>query len=111
MRGIDTRSTSGRSALCSPIVLREGERVRLVFNPAVVDNERSLQACIRGEFIYQRKAASGRWINNRTVSLSTLKEGEGFKLAIDAQELMTLLEGLVPLYNLHRAHGVPKGSK
>jgi hypothetical protein len=101
----------GDSALCNPIVLREGERVRLVFNPAVVDNDRNPQACIDGEFIYQRKAASGRWINNRTASLSTLREGEGFKLAIHAQELMTLLESLVPLYRLHRAHGVPKGSK
>jgi hypothetical protein len=81
MKEIETRSTSRRSALCSPIVLLESERVRLVFNPAVVDNERNPNACIDGEFIYQRKAASGRWINNRTASLPApffSTEGRGF---------------------------------
>jgi hypothetical protein len=46
-----------------------------------------------------------------SVSLSTLKEGNEFKLSLHAKELRTLLEGLVPLYRLHRTQGVPKGSK
>ena len=97
--------------MCSPITLREGERVRLVFVPAVVDNRQNPSACIDGQFVYQRKAASERWVPVRTVGLSTLREGEGFKLTLHAQELMSLLEGLVPLYHLHRVQGVPRGSK
>jgi hypothetical protein len=111
VREIETRSTSRRTALCNPITLRETDRVRLAFVPAVVDNHQNANACIDGQFVYQRKAASGNWIPMRALSLSTLREGDGFKLSLHAQELLTLLEGLVPLYKLHRLQGVPRGRK
>lgn len=111
MREIETRATSRRTALCNPITLRETDRVRLAFVPAVVDNQHNPSACIDGQFVYQRKAASGNWIPLRVQSLATLREGDGFKVTLHAQELLTLLEGLVPLYRLHRLQGVPKGRK
>jgi hypothetical protein len=82
-----------------------------VFVPAVVDNRQNPNACIDGQFVYQRKAASGRWVPVPSVGLSTLREGEEFKLTLHAQELLDLLEGLVPLYRLHRVQGVPRGHK
>jgi hypothetical protein len=85
--------------------------VRLAFVPAIVDNRDDPNSCVDGQFVYQRKAHSGRWIPIRTESLSTVREGDEFKLTLHAKELRTLLEGLVPLYRLHRAQGVPKGSK
>lgn len=108
---IETRATSRRTAICNPIVLREGAQVRLVFVPTIVDNLEDPNSCIDGQFVYERKARSERWIPIATKSLSTTKEGEEFKLTLHAKELRTLLEGLVPLYRLHRAQGVPRSSK
>jgi hypothetical protein len=85
--------------------------VRLAFVPAIVDNPGDPTSCIDGQFVYQRKARSERWIAIPTDSLSKIREGDEFKLTLHAKELRTLLEGLVPLYRLHRAQGVPKGSK
>jgi len=108
---IETRSTSRRTALCNPIVLREGDRVRRAFVPAIVDNPGDPNSCVDGQFVYQRKAPRERRMDVPTDSLATLKEGDEFKLTLHAKELRALLEGLVPLYRLHRAQGVPKGSK
>ncbi len=111
MKQFETRSTSRQTAESNPITLRQGDRVRLVFVPFLVDNPASPKASVDGYFIYQKKTASGRWVPVPTVPLSTLKDGEGFKLTLHAQELMTLLEGLVPLYRLYRDQGIPKGRK
>jgi len=111
MKKIDTQSTSRRSAECTPITLREGEQVRLVFAPSLVDNTANPVASVDGYFVYQRKTASQRWVPVRTISLSTLKSGEAFKLQLHAQELWTLLDGVVALYHLHRDQGIPKGRK
>jgi len=111
VKQLETTATSGRTASCNPIVLREGEQVRLVFLPAIVDNRTNPNACVDGQFVYQRKARSGRWNPIPTIPLSSLKAGDEFKLTVHAQELLTLLEGLVPLYRLHRAHGVPRGRR
>jgi hypothetical protein len=47
----------------------------------------------------------------QTISLASLKEGDAFKLTLHAQELLTLLEGLVPLYKFYQSQGVPRGEK
>lgn len=111
MRTIETQSTSRSSAGCNPIVLREGEQVRLVFVPFLVDNPANPKASVDGHFIYQRKAKSGRWIPVPTIPLSSLRAGDEFKLTLHAQELRMLLEGLVPLYKFYEQQGVPSGHK
>jgi len=111
MKTIETQSTSRSSAGCNPIVLREGQQVRLAFVPFLVDNPANPKASVDGHFIYQRKAKSGRWIPVKTVPLSTIKAGEEFKLTLHAQELLTLLEGLVPLYKFYEQQGIPRGQK
>jgi hypothetical protein len=111
MKTVETRSTSRSSAGCTPIVLRDGEHVRLVFMPTLVDNPTNPKASVDGCFIYQRKARSGRWFSEKTVPLSTLKAGEVYKLALHAQELRTLVEGIARLYKLHEQLGIPPGQK
>jgi hypothetical protein len=44
MEKIDIDSTSSHSAICSDIVLRTGERVRLIFRPEIVDNAANPEA-------------------------------------------------------------------
>ena len=111
MKTIETQSTSRSSAGCNPIVLREGEQVRLVFIPFLVDNLANPKASVDGHFVYQRKAKSGRWIPVPTIPLSSLKTGEQFKLTLHAHELRMLVEGLVSLYKFHEQQGVPRGNK
>ena len=111
IKRIETRPTSRRTAVCNPITLREGPHVRLVFVPTVVDNPADPNSCIDGQFVYQRKAQKERWLPAPTESLSSIREGEEFKLTLHASELRALLEGLVPLYRLHRGQGIPTRMK
>src|ERR1017187_1952428 len=111
MPRFETTSTSGRTAVCNPIILREGEQVRLVFVPTLVDNTNNPKACVNGCFVYQRKAQSGRWIPIPAIPLTTLKAGDEFKLTLHANELRVLVEGLVPLYKFYDQTGIPRGQK
>ena len=47
-----TRSTSRSSASVDDIVIRDGERVRLVFRPELVENPNDSAAGVRGTFLY-----------------------------------------------------------
>lgn len=106
---ITTRSTSPKTAVSDPIELRRTDRVRLVFIPVLVDNSGHPEACVDGCFVYQRKTVSDTWIPIQTISLSTLRSSEGFKLELHADEVLTLYRGLEARYNIHKQHGVPKG--
>jgi hypothetical protein len=112
MDTIETRSTSRHTALCTPIVLRETDTVRLVFLPALVDHPSNPKACVDGHFIYERKTKSNRWVPAHRVALSTLRAGEGFQLRLHATELRYFLENLVPLYRVYDQHGgIPRGKQ
>ena len=111
MDRLDVRSTSARSAVCSDIIVRPGDQVRLVFRPEIVENPRDAAATIRGTFIYQRKGKNDSWDDSPTASLANLKKGEGYKLEIKAGELLPLLRELSSLYKLSREEGVPQGRK
>jgi hypothetical protein len=111
MKVIETISTSRSTAGCDPIVLRETDRIRLVFIPTLIDNRANPKASVDGYFVYQRKTVSQRWVPLQTVAVSTLKAGEGFKLSLHADELWNLFDGVVRLYNFYGQQGIPKGSK
>jgi hypothetical protein len=111
MKIIRTVSTSRNTAGADPIVLRDGDQVRLVFIPTLIDNRQNPKASVDGYFIYQRKTASQRWVPVQTVALSTLKAGEGFKLALHGDELWKLFDGVVRLYNFYGQQGIPRGAK
>lgn len=98
MEQLEASSTSARTAECTPIVLRQTERVRLVFRPTLLVNDAEPKACIRGDFIYEKKSSSGAWLPANTTSLATIKAGEQYKLEIHSGELLELMETLGPLY-------------
>ena len=109
MKKIEVRPTSRSSAGCNPIVLRESERVRLVFQPILVDNPDNPKASVDGCFVYQRKTTGDRWSAVKLASLSGLRAGEGYQLALHAQEVRTFVEEIVRLYRLHGyVGGVPR---
>lgn len=109
MDRIDVTSTSRQSALCSDIIVRDLDTVRLVFRPEIVDNPKNPAACIRGTFLYQRKGRNDGWDDAPSASLSSLKKGEGYQVEIKSGELLPLLHQLGSLYRLHRKQGVPQG--
>lgn len=106
MDQVQASSTSSRTADCTAIVLRETQRVRLVFRPMLVVNDDDPHACIRGDFVYEKRAANGEWQAANTVSLATVKAGEQYKLELHSGELLALMQTLVPLY---RARWQDKG--
>ncbi len=107
MEHLEASSTSSRTADCTPIVLRETERVRLVFRPTILVNDENPRACIKGDFVYERRQKTeAPWEPANTLSLATVKSGEQYKLELHSGELLTLLSTLVPLY---RARWQDKG--
>lgn len=105
MEKIRTQSTSSKSAVASPIVVRETETIRLIFKPTLVANENQPRACIKGEFIYQRKKGEDEWEDANTESLATIKSGEQYKLSLHSAELLALMEALGPLYRAQWSAG------
>lgn len=111
MKTIETRSTSARTAECNPIVLRETDRVRLVFLPVIIENSDDPNACVKGAFLYQKKGKSDEWISLNTESLTSIKQGESYKLELHSSELVELGNGLRPLYAIKKAQGLPQGKQ
>jgi hypothetical protein len=109
MEKVNTQSTSRHSADCSDIVIRDGQQVRLVFRPQIVDNPSDSSACVRGRFLYQRKGPKEPWEDFDAKPLSSLKKGEQFQLEIKAGELLPFLHNLGALYRVHGREGVPQG--
>ncbi|HUV70623.1 MAG TPA: Shedu immune nuclease family protein [Terracidiphilus sp.] len=109
MEKMKIESTSRHSANCSDIAVREGEQVRLLFRPEIVDNPTNPSASVRGRFVYQRKGKNDRWGDFDKLLLSSLKKGEGYQLSLGASELYKLLREVVALYRFHRREGVPVG--
>ena len=109
MKEIETTSTSLRTADCEPIILRVLEHVRLAFLPTLVENTGSPEACVRGRFVYQKKAKNDEWSSLSSESLASLKFGEGYQLELKSGELLRLMRELGPLYRLYRQVGIPMG--
>jgi hypothetical protein len=96
MEKVEVHSTSNQSAICSDIVIRETDRVRLVFRPEIVDNPHEPAAAIKGRFLYQKKAKNDTWEPFETIPLSSIKQGEGYQLEIKSGELLPLLHSREP---------------
>jgi len=75
----------------------------------LVANDNVPAACVKGTFTYQRKNKNDEWSSIAEESLASLKSGEGYKLELHSEELLTLMRGLGPLYRLYRQEGIPKG--
>ena len=59
--------------------------------------------------MFERKRLKDEFIIPAYDSLARLKAGEGYKLELKSQELLTLGLGVKKLYALHRQEGVPRG--
>ncbi len=66
-------------------------------------------ACVHGEFVYQRKRKGDDWGPANTISFARFRSGEAYKLELHAEELLILNRALNQLHNLHREQGVPPG--
>ena len=110
MEVVSTRSTSANTAAAEAIVLRLTEQVRLVFVPTIIRNPHQPDACVKGCFVYQRKAKRANWEPITESTLASLRAGEGYKLELHSAELLTLRRGLRPLYQVYRQTGIPHGT-
>lgn len=111
MHEIQTTSTSRSTAQATDVVLRETTTTRLVFRPLIVDNPRNQTASVKGNFLFQRKSRNDDWEDFETIPLSSLKAGEGYKLELRTEELLSLYGEISSLYEIHRQDGVPRGQR
>ena len=75
----------------------------------LVENRNDAGASVKGTFLYQRRGPNDDWSDSPAKSLSSLKKGEGYCLALKSGELLPLVQQLNALYELHDEHGVPQG--
>ncbi len=110
-RTMQIKSTSKDTADVSPITLREGPLIRLVFIPVMINNPNDRRQCMKGTFCYQKKVKNTSWEEIKTTSLSSLKAGDEYNLSLHSEELFALLSGLLPLYKVHNKDGIPWGEE
>ena len=91
MEEITIKSTSRFTAEAPDIGLRENETTRLIFRPIIIENPNNKDACIKGSFLFQRKSKIEQWEDFETISLASLKMGEGYKLGLDSAELLKFM--------------------
>jgi len=101
--------TSRRTADSDDIILRIGDRIRLIFRPMLVTNPGEPDACVRGEFRYQKKSVADDWEEFELRSLSELTiEERGFKLELHAGEVKQLMKELTKLSAIYGQEGIPR---
>lgn len=111
MNKFEIESTSRHTAKATDIILRETTATRLIFRPLLVDNSNDSKACIRGDFIFQRKNLSDSWEDYKELNLSDLKAKEWVKVELKSSEVLTLFEALDGLYELYRQEGITRGQR
>src|SRR5271170_3758819 len=77
----------------------------------LVDNPKNRRHSVNGIFIYQRKLKEQGWETCKTIPLSSLKAGEGYKLELSSAELFKFFEEVKPLYKFYEEKGIPYGQK
>ena len=107
MSQVQFNRTSSDSAVGTEIVLRDANDRRLVFRPQVVNSDRDITRPVEGDLVWQRKKNKDQWEAVTTITLSSLKSGEGVRLALNTDETFLLYHALTALYRFHATHGVP----
>src|SRR5881394_107666 len=105
---VEITSTSRHSAVCTDVVLRELQQVRLIFRPQIVENPSDPAACVKGTFMYQKKGRNTAWEDCPPTSLATIKKGEEYHLELHSGELRHLLREVGPLYRVYQREGIPQ---
>ena len=109
MEEVEVEGKSSWVAKCTDIIIRETDKVRLLFRPELVRNSVDPAACLHGRFLYQKKSAKDEWEDFDARSLSTIRNGEQFQLNMDASELHPFLKQVGALYRQYQKKGIPQG--
>ena len=97
--------------MVEPVVLRESEERRLIFQPELVKNPHDPGDSVRGTFYFQRKRKSQEWENHLDLPLSKLKADEWIKLELHSAEVTQLFTALRQAYDLYSKGGIPRGEQ
>ncbi|SRR6266566_1138006 len=95
---IRTISTSASTADVTDVVLRPGERRRLVFRATLVRNVNDPTASVRGTLVYQAKRDRDRWEDLDSLSLASMRAGEWTKIELRSGEILKLFQAVRRLY-------------
>lgn len=109
MENIITKSTSSSSMDVSDIVLRETGTTRLIFRPEIVKNPNNKEACVKGEFVFQKKGLKDSWVSYKDLLLSNLKASEWIKLELKSAEVLLLLNKLKEMQGVFQEYGIVFG--
>jgi len=102
---ITLHSTSLVTAQATPIILAQSERVRVSFEPTIVDNPHDTQKCVKGKLIYEKKKEADKTFPSERVSRKSVHVGECIEISLDSSETRVLFDGLLQCYQLHDAIG------
>ena len=105
---ITTESVALGAAETGPIVLRQTDNVRLVFQAMIVDKP---QAPVRGVFVWQRKKRADEWEDITGESLNRLRAGAGYRLELKSDEVAALLQGIQDRKDIYEKHGIEFGQR
>ncbi len=105
---ITTESVAQGAAETAPIVLRQTDTVRLVFQAMLVEKP---EAPVRGVFVWQRKKKADEWENITGESLTKLKTGEGYRLELKSDEVAALLQEIQDRKEIYEKHGIEFGQR
>ena len=103
-----TFSTSKETMGISPIILRETQTTRLIFEPIWVDVSENP---LRGGFRFQRKGSNDNWEDFNSKSLGSLHKDEEYKLNLHPEEINQLLSKLVEINNVLKENGHAFGER
>lgn len=106
---ITVESTSPKSARIDSIVLRETSTTQLLFAPELIDNLKNKSASVKGAFYFQKKLASGEFIDHKELNLNTLRAEEWIRLHLKSDELYKLIQNVNSYYAFYDEHGIPYG--
>lgn len=107
---LDSDSSSSARVL-EPVILwtsSDGSR-RLAFLPHIHDNPNCREACLSGQLRYQRKAAGDMFVDEDSLQLSNLRNGEWTKYQLSSDATLALFRTLGDLYRLYAEQGPPRG--
>lgn len=109
MKEINTRSTSLHTAIAEDVTLRETKTTRLIFRPLLIDNPGNKDACVKGQFLFQKKSTKDDWEDSEAINLARLHAGDGVKLDLKSAELQEFYKSLTDLYSVQREFGTQPG--
>lgn len=112
MDNYTTISTSLYSArLVEPIVIEENNSTRKVLIVDLNNKKKEIGETVGITIVHQRKKINDQWEDVESISLNSLKGGEGVRLNLDSKNTKKVYDELTKLYALVDKAGVQFGVK